>query len=364
MAAHTPLHDVHLVAGGRMVEFAGYDMPVQYSGVVDEHRAVRSAVGMFDVSHMGEVFFEGPDAVAALDRLVTNDLRRLPVGRAQYNVICNERGGIVDDTVVYRLTEERLLVCVNASNRFKDFAWLAEHATGDVRVTDESDAWAQIAVQGPRWAGVVAPLSSVALLGDLPAFSVIDAQIGGVACHVATTGYTGEAGVEIFCPAAEAERVWGLLVAQGAEFGLLPCGLGARDSLRLEAKLCLYGNDIWDDTTPLEAGLGWVVKPEKGDFVGRDALIAQKAQGIPRRLVGFEMTGRGIARHGHAVLGDSGQPVGEVTSGTMSPTLGKAIGLGYVPWASRKSGTELTVDIRGRGVGAVVIKGAFYKRRH
>ncbi len=362
MALRTPLYDAHVAADGRMVEFAGFDMPVQYSGLKHEHAAVRGGVGMFDVSHMGEVFFSGPQALSALNRLVSNDLGKVEVGRAQYNVICNERGGIVDDTVVYRVGEQRYLVCVNASNRAKDFAWLAEHATGDVQVTDESDRWAQIAVQGPKWAAVVAPLTPAASLVDLPAFSLVHTDVGGIGSIVATTGYTGEAGVEIFCPAEDAPHIWSQLIRQGVDFGLLPCGLGARDSLRLEAKLCLYGNDISDATTPLEAGLGWVVKPEKGEFIGRDALLAQKAAGIPRRLVGFEMTGRGIPRHGYSIV-RGGQVVGEVTSGTMSPTLGKAIGMGYVPWGDRKSGSELTVDIRGREVSAVIIKGAFYKRR-
>ena len=362
MALQTPLHDTHVAAGGRMVEFAGFDMPVQYSGVKAEHTAVRTAVGMFDVSHMGEVFFDGPDAAAALGRLVTNDLENLQPGRAQYNVICNEDGGIVDDTVIYRLSANRLMVCVNASNRAKDFAWLAERARGDVSVTDQSDDWAQIAVQGPRWAAVVAPLLEEPSLLDLPAFSLVETTIDGISAIVATTGYTGEAGVEIFCPSGAAAGLWAKLTESGADHGLLPCGLGARDSLRLEAKLCLYGNDIDDSTTPLEAGLGWVVKPAKGEFIGRDALVLQKERGIPRRLVGFEVTGRGIARHDYPIL-DGETQVGTVTSGTMSPTLGKAIGMGYVPWALRKSGTELSVDVRGRAVSAVIVKGAFYKRR-
>jgi len=362
MALRTPLYDAHVEAGGRIVEFGGFDMPVQYSGVSAEHHAVRNAVGLFDVSHMGEVFFEGPDALGALNRLVTNDLRALKPGRAQYNTICNERGGIVDDTVVYRVSETRLLVCVNAANRAKDFAWLSERAEGDVRVTDASDDWAQLAVQGPRWGSVVGPLCDVDLERMAP-FSLVHADVAGIPAIVATTGYTGEAGVEIFCPAGEARGLWDALRRVGGDHGLLPCGLGARDSLRLEAKLCLYGHDIDDSTTPYEAGLGWVVKPDSGEFVGREALLAQKAEGIPRRLVGFEVTGRGIARHGYAITQGDGVTVGRVTSGTMSPTLGKAVGLGYVPWSMRKSGTELAVDVRGREVSATVVKGAFYRRR-
>lgn len=361
--ARTPLHDRHVAAGGRMVDFAGFEMPVQYEGggVIAEHTAVRTAAGLFDVSHMGEVFFEGPEALRALDGLVTNDLSALEDGQALYTVICNDAGGIVDDTVIYRFGADRLMVCVNAANRAKDYAFLKGRAAGDVRVTDASDAWGQIALQGPRFAAILSPF--VPGLADMRPFRFVEAKLAGAACIVATTGYTGERGVEVFCPAAATGALWDLLLEAGRPHGLRPCGLGARDSLRLEARMCLYGQDIDDTTTPIEAGLSWVVKLGKGSFVGRAALLAQKDEGVRRRLVGFEVTGRGIARHGHGILPADGgaAPIGHVTSGTMSPTLGKAIGLGYVPADLAAPGSELAIDVRGRAVPAVVVKGPFYR---
>jgi aminomethyltransferase len=360
MALRTPLHDAHVAAGARMVEFAGFDMPVRYTGTLDEHGAVRQRVGIFDVSHMGEVTFEGPRALEALNRLVTNDLSACEDGQAQYNCICLPDGGIIDDTVIYRRSAEDLLVCVNASNRDKDFSWLSEHGAGEgVRVTDRGDEYAQIALQGPRADAVLSTMTNLRL-DQLGQFRFADTQVLDRSALVARTGYTGERGFELFLPASDAMRLWEALLHAGEVHGLRPCGLGARDTLRLEMKYCLYGNDIDEGTTPLQAGLGWAVKLKKGEFIGREALLAEKEAGIPRRLVGFEVTGRGIARHGYPIL-KAGEVVGEVTSGTQSPSLARAIGMGYVPTPLRKSGTELEIDVRGRAVPARVVKTPFYR---
>jgi aminomethyltransferase len=359
MAKRTPLYDVHVRSGARMVEFAGWDMPVQYSGLLEEHEAVRTRAGLFDVSHMGEVVFRGPRALETLNRVFTNDLNRIADGQAQYGCLCRENGGIVDDVVIYRRAADDPLVCVNAGNRDKDFAWLRDHASGtDVR--NESDDWAQLALQGPRAVPILQGLTR-ADLARLRTFWFTTGDVAGVACTIARTGYTGEDGVELFCRPADAERLWGALVEAGAPEGLVPAGLGARDTLRLEVAYRLYGSDMDDDTTPLEAGLGWVVKFEKGDFLGRAAMLRQKEGGLPRKLVGFVLTDPGIARHGHLVLRD-GARVGTVTSGTRSPTLKTSIGLAYVPPALAAEGSTFAVDIRGRAAAARVVKTPFYTR--
>ena len=360
MAQRTPLHDVHVRAGARIVEFAGWEMPVQYAGILAEHEAVRTRAGLFDVSHMGEVVFRGPGALEALQRLFTNDLARCADGQAQYGCLCRESGGIVDDVVVYRRSAEDLLVCVNAANRQKDFEWLRDGAPG-ADVANESDAWGQLALQGPLAAEVLQPLTSFRL-SSIGTYRFAHGEVAGVACLVARTGYTGEDGFELFCPAAEAARLWSALMEAGEPQGLEPCGLGARDSLRLEMAYRLYGSDMDDGTTPLEAGLAWVVKLDKGDFVGRDALRRQKEQGLSRKLVGFTLVDPGIPRHGYAVLQD-GKAVGTVTSGTKSPTLGLSIGLAYVPPALAAEGSTFAVDIRGRAASAKVVKTPFYARK-
>jgi aminomethyltransferase len=360
MPRRTPLYDTHVRAGARIVEFAGWEMPVQYAGVLDEHEAVRTRVGLFDVSHMGEVVFRGPKALESLARVFTNDVAKIAEGQAQYGCLCRDTGGIVDDVVVYRRAADDLLVCVNAGNREKDFEWLAAHA-GGAEVSNESDAWAQLALQGPLAAQLLQRLTKVNL-SALRSYRFAPGEVAGIAGLVARTGYTGEDGFEIFCPSDQGPRLWAALMEAGQPERIAPCGLGARDSLRLEMAYRLYGSDMDDSTTPLEAGLAWVVKLDKGEFVGREALLAQKAAGLPRKLVGFTLTDPGIARHGYAVLQD-GRKVGEVTSGTKSPSLGSSIGLAYVPTALAAEGSTFAVEIRGRPAAARVVKTPFYVRK-
>jgi len=361
MPQRTPLYDSHVKAGGRIVEFAGWEMPVQYTGILDEHEAVRTRAGLFDVSHMGEVVFRGPGAAEALGRLFTNDLRKLVDGQAQYGCLCRPNGGIVDDVIVYRRGGEDWLVCVNAGNRQKDFEWLRAGEGPGCTVKNESDDWAQIAVQGPKAAALVQRLSKDDLLA-VKTFHFRPADVAGVACIAARTGYTGEDGFELFCLPDKATRLWDALLEAGKVDGLVPAGLGARDSLRLESAYRLYGSDMDDETTPLEAGLGWVVKLDRGDFVGREALLAQKFNGPAKRLVGFTLTERGIPRHGYPVLRD-GKPAGIVTSGTQSPTLKIPVGLAYVPADLAAEGSTFAVEIRGRAVAAKVVKTPFYARK-
>jgi glycine cleavage system T protein (aminomethyltransferase) len=359
MALRTPLYDAHLRAGARMVEFAGWEMPVQYAGLLAEHEAVRARVGLFDVSHMGEVVFRGPKAMAALQAVFTNDLSKVADGQAQYGCLCRESGGIVDDVVVYKRGAEDLLVCVNAGNRQKDYEWLAAHA-GGAGVKNESDDWAQLALQGPLAAQLLQRLCDLNL-SIVKTYRFASGKVAGVPCLVARTGYTGEDGFELFCRPDQAVKLWDALLEAGKPEGLQPAGLGCRDSLRLEMAYRLYGSDMDDEATPLEAGLGWVVKLDKGDFIGRDALVRQKEAGLSRKLVGFQLTQAGIARHGYPVVQD-GRPVGLVTSGTKSPSLGTAIGLAYVPPALAAEGSTFAVDVRGRPVAATVVKTPFYTR--
>ena len=338
-----------------MVEFAGFDMPVQYQGVLEEHAAVREGVGIFDVSHMGELTIEGPQALAAANRLSSNDLTKCADGQAQYGALCNEQGNVIDDIIVYRYSPERLFVCVNASGREKDFEWMKAHSLPGATVSQRSDDWAQIAIQGPKAAALVDALCTPNVL-DLAYYHFREAAVAGIpGCIVARTGYTGEDGFEVFVPPAGARKLWDTLVEKGA----VPCGLGARDSLRLEVAYRLYGNDMDEQHSPLEAGLGWIVKLDKpGGFVGSDALKQQKKDGLSRKLAGFKLTGRGIARHGYPAL-SHGARVGEVTSGTMSPLLKESIGLVYLPAALCKEGTAFEVEIRGKPVAAVVVKTPF-----
>src|SRR5512133_1734914 len=360
MTQRTPLYDVHVRAGARIVEFAGWEMPVQYQGLLAEHAAVRERVGLFDVSHMGEVVFRGPKALESLQRLFTNDLSRCADGQAQYGCLCRENGGIVDDVVVYRRAADDLLVCVNAGNRQKDFDWLRGHAFG-ADVANESDAWAQLALQGPRAVDLLQRLTSVRL-GSVGTYRFTQGDVAGVPCIVARTGYTGEDGFELFCPPDRAPALWGALMDAGKPEKVEPAGLGARDSLRLEMAYRLYGSDMDDSSTPLEAGLAWVVKLDKGDFVGRDALVRQREQGVAKKLVGFTLVDAGIPRHGYPVLQD-GRKVGDVTSGTKSPSLGTSIGLAYVPTALAAEGSTFAVEIRGRPAAARVVKTPFYVRK-
>ncbi|MGB5221693.1 MAG: glycine cleavage system aminomethyltransferase GcvT [Polyangiales bacterium] len=357
----TPLADEHRALGARLVPFAGWRMPVQYEGIKKEHEAVRTRAGLFDVSHMGEIVVEGPGAVAAVDRLVTNDVGKLEVGRALYTVCCNESGFILDDLIVYRLEAEKILVVCNASNRDKIVSHFAKNLSLETPWNDVSDAWALLALQGPNAHAIMAELGAPEALLGLRTFGVARATVAGVDLWAARSGYTGEDGFELFCANEDAAALWRAILAAGEAHGIQAVGLGARDTLRLEARLMLYGNDIDEQTHPFEAGLGWVVKLEAGDFIGRDALRKIKAEGFDRKLVGFEMTGRGIARHGYPIVAD-GERVGEVTSGSPGPTVGRNIGLGYVPKALSEVGTALGIEIRGKQVGAVVVTTPFYKR--
>ncbi|HLT29220.1 MAG TPA: glycine cleavage system aminomethyltransferase GcvT [Myxococcaceae bacterium] len=360
MALTTPLNHVHRELGARMVDFAGWDMPVQYKGGIAEHLAVREAAGLFDVSHMGEVLFEGPGALETVNRLISNDLTRIADGQALYSGLLTEAGTFVDDVVAYRFSPEKILVCVNASNREGDVAWMQAHAKG-VAPRDVSDDWAQLALQGPRAQEILQRLTDVPL-AEIGAFRFTEGDVSGSPCIISRTGYTGEDGFELYCAPDRAESLWRRLLDSGSSDGLVPCGLAARDTLRLEMRFLLYGNDIDREHTPLEAGLGWTVKLDKeGGFIGRDALAAQKARGPERRLVGFELLGPGIARQGCKVMVD-GQPVGEVTSGTMGPSVKRAIGLAYVPPALHPEGSTFDIDVRGRAIPARVVKTPFYRR--
>jgi aminomethyltransferase len=337
-------------------------MPVQYSGLTDEHRAVRTAAGLFDVSHMGELVMSGEHALAVVDYLVTNDLTKLSDGQAIYTCCCNEQGTILDDLIIYRAAADRVLIVCNAGNREKISAHFARAAKDHCDFSDKSDETALLALQGPKAWQILAKSADVHHLATLPAFHFGEANLFGVPCTLARTGYTGEDGVEIFAPADSAETVWEGLLQIGAEDGLKPAGLACRDTLRLECKMALYGNDIDETTNPLEAALGWTVKFDKPMFVGKQALEAIKENGVQRKLVGLEMTGRGIARHGYPVKDSSGTVVGVVTSGSPSPTLNKNIGLAYVPTALSAIGSRLLIDCRGKDVDAVVVKTPFYKR--
>ena len=355
----TPLYAAHQALGAKIIDFGGWAMPLQYTGILDEHRAVRGAAGMFDVSHMGEVTFVGPRAGEAIQRLITNDLGKLSDGKALYTTVCYPDGGIVDDCIVYREAQDRFLIVVNASNTAKDFSWFAEHAGASCQVRNVSDQYGLLAVQGPRAVELLAGLTP-APLSSVPGFHFLDCELAGVAVRAARTGYTGEDGFELFVPSGQTERLWSAVLEAGKQVGLKPIGLGARDTLRLEAKLSLYGNDIDADHTPLEAGLGWVVKG-KG-YIGEEAIEAQRARGLTRRLVGFVMKDRAIARHGYPIVDGSGTQVGVVTSGTVGPTVGLNIGLGYVPVALSNPGTSLSIDCRGKVSRAEVVQGPFYKR--
>ncbi|MEM7434195.1 MAG: glycine cleavage system aminomethyltransferase GcvT [Myxococcota bacterium] len=357
----TPLIEEHRALGARLVPFAGWRMPVQYAGVKQEHAAVRNQAGLFDVSHMGELFIEGGDALQAVDALITNDASQLDVGRAMYTVCCNDDGFILDDLIVYRLERDRVMVVCNASNRDKIAAHFRSRLDPSVRFEDASDRMALLALQGPRAEAILRDLGAPPAVTDLDTFRVVEAKLDGVEAIVARTGYTGEDGFEIFCASADAAPLWRALMRAGGTHGLAPVGLGARDTLRLEARLMLYGNDIDETTHPFEAGLGWVVKLDGAPFVGRDALVALKKAGLDRRLVGLEMTGRGIARHGYPIV-TAGRVVGTVTSGSPGPTVGRNIGLGYVPKGLSRVGTALGIEIRGKVVDAVVVRTPFYKR--
>lgn len=362
----TSLYDEHVAAGGRMVPFAGYSLPVQYTSLAEEHTAVRTAAGLFDVSHMGEVFITGPKAFDFVQNVSCNDHSKLAVGRAQYTGLMYPEGTFVDDMLVHRMDENEFLLVVNAANRHKDVAYLQDLAEGTegVVVEDRSDQWAQVAVQGPLATEIVQALTSTDL-STIRYYRFVWGEVADRRALIARTGYTGEDGFELYTAPEDAPVVWRALLEEGGPKGLIPAGLGARDTLRFEAGMCLYGQEIDAETTPLEAGLGWIVKPAKGDFIGRDVLQAQAEDGTERRLVGFEMLDRGIARHDHEVfLGETDEnPAGTVTSGTQSPTFGKALGMAYLPADHTDVGSEFFVQIRTRRLRARVIEMPFYSRK-
>ncbi len=357
----TPLNAVHRQLGAKMVPFGGWDMPVQYRGILEEHKAVRSAAGMFDVSHMGEIEFRGPAALEAVQRLTSNDASRLQVGQVQYSALTTETGTFVDDLTVYKFADDHYLVTVNASNIDKDFTWMREHTKGNVEVRNLSDATALIALQGPKAMEILRKLTPLDL-GAIRYYWFAQGKVLGQDAVVSRTGYTGEDGFEVYGKPQHAATLWNALLEAGRPLGLLPCGLGARDTLRLEAKMALYGNDIDDRHTVLEADLGWILKLEKGDFIGKGVLSGQKAQGVRRKLVGFEMVGRGIARP-HYKMVKGGKEIGEVTSGGPAPWIGKNIGLGYVAVEHAAIGTEFEVVVRDNAVPARVVQTPFYKRK-
>lgn len=352
----TALTDVHIGLGAKMVEFAGYNMPVMYGGINNEHFAVRSGVGVFDVSHMGEFLLEGPTALDLIQRVTSNDASKLTNGKAQYSCLPNGKGGIVDDLLVYKVTDEKYLLVVNASNMQKDWDWISQHNTDGVKMTDISDQTSLLAVQGPKAMTTLQKLTD-ADLAQIPYYNFTIGTLAGVEdVIISNTGYTGAGGFELYIPNQHAKAVWDAVFAAGHEFNIQPIGLGARDTLRLEKGFCLYGNDIDDTTNPLEAGLGWITKLDKGDFVDKETIAQLKAEGVKRKLVGFEMVDKGIPRHDYAVVNENGEAIGKVTSGTQSPTLGKAIGLAYVPTELSKPGSQILIDVRGRTLKAEVVK--------
>jgi aminomethyltransferase len=352
----TPLYECHVESGARLVDFAGWEMPVQYQGVIEEHRAVRTAAGIFDVSHMGEVRVKGAGAESFLQRLTPNDVSKLAPGRAHYSGLLTDQGTYVDDLLIYRIGAEEFLVVVNASNAERDFEWMASRADAGVQVTNESDRWALIALQGPKAVEILRPIATEGAI-DLKYYGFLQGEVAGRPALISRTGYTGEDGFELYVAPEDAPAIWRRLLEAGA----LPAGLGARDTLRLEASMALYGHEIDESTTPFEAGLAWVVKMNKGDFQGREALAAQQAEGPRRKLVGFEVQGRGIARQGHEVKAD-GETVGSVTSGTWSPSFEKALGMAYVPVGMAAPGTPLEIGVRGKALPAVVVEMPFYRR--
>jgi aminomethyltransferase len=342
----TPLYEEHVALGGKIVPFAGFEMPVQYpSGITAEHKAVREAAGLFDVSHMGEFILRGPQALDLIQRVTVNDASKMEVGQAQYSAMCYENGGIVDDLIVYRFADKYMLV-VNASNLDKDLAWIRAHAEGlDVEVEDRSDAIALLALQGPAARDILRPMVDLDL-DDVRYYRFAEGTVNGVAAVISGTGYTGEDGFELYVDAADAVGLWRAILAEGGDRGVMPAGLGCRDSLRLEVGYALYGNDLDDQHTPLESGLGWITKVDKGDFVGKEAIVRQKQEGVRRRLVGLRLTGKGFPRPGYPVL-SGGEAVGVVS-------------MGYVPSGLAKPDTELQIEIRGRPVAAIVQRPPFY----
>jgi len=357
----TPLADEHVKLGAKMVEFAGWFMPIQYQGLREEHNCVRNQVGLFDVSHMGEIRVKGPKALETLEWLTTNDVSKLDANEAQYSLLPNDQGGLVDDIIVYCIEKNQdYLVCVNASNKDKDFKWMQKHNKG-ADISDESSKWGQIAVQGPQ-ALALLDKTFHTKISEMKPFTFLRTSFAGAEALVARTGYTGEPGAEVFIEAPAAAHLWRTLLEEGFPLGVQPIGLGARDTLRTEMKYSLYGHEIDDTTNPYEAGLGWVIKPAKKEFMGKAKILAGKEQGLKRSLVGFQMLEKGIPRQGYALFSTDGKEIGVVTSGTHSPSLDAPIGIGFLATPYVAEGTEFAVDIRGRKVKAKVCKTPFVSR--
>lgn len=355
------LNDLHISLGAKMVPFAGFDMPVQYEGVNVEHETVRNAVGVFDVSHMGEFFFSGPNALALIQKLTTNDVSVIEIGKAQYNCIPNGQGGIVDDLIIYRMEEEKYLLVVNASNIDKDWNWFAKHNDLGVDMVNASDDYSLLAIQGPKAVEAMQAITSVNL-SEINYYNFVVGEFAGFNdVIISATGYTGSGGFEIYAKNEQIEAIWNKVFEAGASFGIKPIGLAARDTLRLEMGFCLYGNDIDDTTSPLEAGLGWITKFTK-DFTDAEFLKNQKEEGVKRKLVAFEMVDRGIPRHDYEITDGQGTVIGKVTSGTMSPSMKLGIGLGYVPTELSKLDSEIFIKVRDKELKAKVVKAPFYKK--
>jgi aminomethyltransferase len=356
----TPLNAIHRRLGAKMIDFGGWDMPVQYASLLEEHHAVRQRVGLFDVSHMGEIEIRGPQALDLVNYVATNDAARLQPGQAQYSGLLYEHGGFVDDILVHKVAGDHYFLCVNASNQDKDYQHIAAHNHFDATVENAGARFAQLAIQGPRALATLQKMTPVAL-APIRYYHFVDETVGGAQARIARTGYTGEDGFEIYISPDDAARLWDEILAAGAEFGIKPCGLGARNTLRLEAGMALYEHEIHASITPWEANLGWIVRMNKSDFIGKNALVRQRERGVARSLVGFEMAGRGIGRDGYEVCID-GSGTGWVTSGGPSPTLNKNIGLCYLPCAAAAPGRKIQVMIRGAGVDALTVPTPFYKR--
>lgn len=366
---NTPLIDRHLALKARMAAFAGYNMPISYAGIKNEHHAVRNNVGVFDVSHMGEFIVKGTQALEFLQYVTSNDVSKLEIGDAQYSCFPNEEGGIIDDLIVYRLPEDKCsagerayMLVVNASNMEKDWNWLQKHNRFEVQLTDISDQTALLAVQGPNAVQALQSLTEVDL-ASMKFYTFKKGQLAGVDnVLISATGYTGAGGFELYVNSADAAQVWDAIFEAGKTLGIQPAGLGARDTLRLEMGYCLYGNDIDDTTSPIEARLGWITKFNKGAFINRETLLTHKEQGGTRRLVGFQLLERGVPRKDYAIVNEAGEPIGKVTSGTQSPSLGQAIGLGYVDKAFSKAGSRIFIEVRKKRIPAEVVKLPFYKK--
>ena len=360
----TPLFESYKKLGAKVIDFGGWELPVQFSSILEEHEAVRTQAGLFDVSHMGQFIVEGKDAESFINTIVSNDITKVEVDQAQYSAMCYEDGGTIDDLIVYKLADEKYLFVPNAANIDKDYAWLNEHLKGDVTLKNISDEIGLLAIQGPKTESILQKLTDIDLSKIVFYHFAQNVTIAGIPdILVSRTGYTGEDGFELYLAGDKVAELWDKLLEAGKEEGLKPCGLGARDTLRLEARLNLYGQELTKDISPLEAGIGFAVKTAKeSDFIGKEALVKQKEEGVKRKIVAIELTGRGIPRHGYKVFSAGDEEIGEVTSGTQSPTLKKSIGLALVAAEHSKIGTELKVEVRNKKIDAVVVKAPFYKR--